>query len=91
MLSRSAHEQAIELRLRSNPVVALLGARQVGKTTIVTSIAAGWDGETHYFDLERPADVARLQEPELALDALSGLVILDEIQRPPGLFKCCEA
>lgn len=87
MLSRSAHEQAIETRLRSNPAVALLGARQVGKTTIATSIAAGWDGETHYFDLERPADLARLQEPELALDPLDGLVILDEVQRRPGLFQ----
>lgn len=86
MLSRSAHQREIAKRLQSNPAVALLGARQVGKTTIAQRIAEEWDGETAYFDLERPADLARLTEPELALEPLSGLVILDEIQRRPDLF-----
>lgn len=80
--SSTRDRQAFE----SNPAVALLGARQVGKTTIAHRIAEEWDGETAYFDLERPADLARLTEPELALEPLSGLVILDEIQRRPDLF-----
>jgi len=86
MLARKAHRQRIVDRMATSPAVALLGARQVGKTTIAQDIAAGWDGKVSYFDLERTGDVARLQEPELALQSLTGLVILDEIQRRPDLF-----
>ena len=85
MLERQHHRIALEQRLDTTPVVALIGARQVGKTTIAQRIAAD-RGEAHYFDLERPADLARLTEPELSLGPLSGLVILDEIQRRPDLF-----
>lgn len=86
MLARETHRRRIVERLATNPAVALLGARQVGKTTIAHDIAAGWDGPATYFDLERTGDLARLQEPELALQSLKGLVILDEIQRRPDLF-----
>ena len=85
MLQRHHHRIALEQRLDTTPVVALIGARQVGKTTIAQRIAANRT-EAHYFDLERPADLARLTEPELSLGPLSGLVILDEIQRRPDLF-----
>ena len=85
MLERHHHRLALEHRLDTTPVVALIGARQVGKTTIARRIAAD-RSPTHYFDLERPADLARLSEPELSLGPLSGLVILDEIQRRPDLF-----
>lgn len=85
MLERRHHRVAIEQRLDTTPVVALIGARQVGKTTIAQRIAAD-RSPSHYFDLERPADLARLTEPELSLGPLSGLVILDEIQRRPDLF-----
>lgn len=86
MLDRAGHRDAIRQRLLSNPAVALLGARQVGKTTIAEQIASTWAGEVSYFDLERPGDLARLTEPELALEPLGGLVVLDEIQRRPDLF-----
>ncbi len=86
MLDRHSHRRAIIDRLSSNPAVALVGARQVGKTTNAQRIADEWNGDVAYFDLERPADLARLQEPELALQPLSGLVILDEIHRRPDLF-----
>jgi predicted AAA+ superfamily ATPase len=85
MLERRHHRIALEQRLETTPVVALIGARQVGKTTIAQRIAAD-HAEAHYFDLERPADLARLAEPELSLGPLAGLVILDEIQRRPDLF-----
>jgi len=72
--------------LRENPIVAILGARQVGKTTLSRQVQQEWDGPTHRFDLEDPADQARLTEPGLVLRDLSGLVILDEVQRQPELF-----
>src|SRR3990167_7493642 len=67
-------------------VVGLIGARQVGKTTLAHSIAARFPG-TIYLDLERPTDAAKLTEAELYLQQHArALVILDEVQRQPGLF-----
>jgi uncharacterized protein len=66
--------------------VGILGARQVGKTTLARQFAGSFDGPVSRFDLEDPDDLARLAEPGLALDALDGLVILDEVQRRPDLF-----
>ncbi len=85
MLSRDQQED-IRRGLDENPVVAILGARQVGKTTLSRLEEASWEGATHRFDLEDPADQARLSEPSLALRDLRGLVILDEVQRQPELF-----
>jgi predicted AAA+ superfamily ATPase len=67
-------------------VVAILGARQVGKTTLARRIARSWPGGATSFDLEDPADVARLQDPMLALLPRRGLVVLDEVQRRPDIF-----
>ena len=68
------------------PAVALLGPRQVGKTTLAHELAS--DIESIYLDLESPADRAKLSEPELYLaDHEHKLVILDEIQRVPELFQ----
>jgi hypothetical protein len=86
MIARSQRQQ-VERRLQEAPVVAILGARQVGKTTLAGEVAAHWDGTVHRFDLEDPADLARLTEPGLALRGLEGLVVLDEIQRSPALFN----
>lgn len=74
------------LRLAESPVVAILGARQVGKTTLSKLIEAEWSGPVHRFDLEDPADQARLSEPGIALRPLTGLVVIDEVQRAPELF-----
>lgn len=72
-------------RLSQTPVVALLGSRQVGKTTLARELVL--DKPSHYLDLERPSDLAKLADPELYLGRLAGqLVILDEVQRLPGLF-----
>lgn len=68
-------------------VVALLGARQVGKTTLARQIAAAEKEGAAWFDLEDPADLARLDEdPGLALRDLRGLVVLDEVQNLPDVF-----
>ncbi|MCB0968733.1 MAG: ATP-binding protein [Ilumatobacter sp.] len=90
-LPRDRHRRAIEGLLGTNPAVALLGARQVGKTTLARRIAETFVGPVHRFDLELPSDVARLDEPELALGPLDGLIVLDEIQRRPDLFPALRA
>jgi predicted AAA+ superfamily ATPase len=72
--------------LRLNPIAALLGARQVGKTTLARQLAARQSQPPPFFDLENPADLARLADPMLALEPLTGLVVIDEIQRRPDLF-----
>lgn len=87
ILARSAYLNTIRERLENYPVVALPGPRQVGKTTLARLYAESFDEQPlHGFDLESPADLARLSNPELALAPLEGLVILDEIQRMPELF-----
>lgn len=68
------------------PVTAILGARQVGKTTLAMALAAQSAARVTVFDLENPDHLARLQDPLLALQELRGLVILDEIQRCPEIF-----
>lgn len=78
---------AIEQAFKTSKVVALLGPRQCGKTTLAREyfqLQAG--NKTNYFDLEYPIDLQRMQDPLLALEALSGLIIIDEIQRAPELF-----
>lgn len=78
--------QALEQALARSPAVLLVGPRQVGKTTLALELAAR-HGAALYLDLERPADRARLAEPEAFLLRHEGeLVILDEIHRVPGLF-----
>ncbi|WP_455274521.1 ATP-binding protein [Rhizobium herbae] len=70
----------------SNPAVALIGPRQVGKTTL--ALAIGERRPSIYLDLESDADRAKLTEPELYLDQHSDkLVILDEVHRLPNLFQ----
>jgi uncharacterized protein len=72
-------------RLKTTSAVALLGSRQVGKTTLAKSLNIG--KPTHYLDLERPSDLVKLSDSELYLGQFANqLVILDEIQRLPGLF-----
>ena len=68
------------------PVVALLGARQVGKTTLARELVGAHREPVAWFDLEDPADLARLDDPGLELRPLRGLVVLDEIHRLPGIF-----
>jgi hypothetical protein len=72
--------------LRSHPVVGILGPRQVGKTTLASALTRGFPGTSTAFDLEDPADLARLADARLSLEPLRGLVVIDEIQRRPDLF-----
>jgi predicted AAA+ superfamily ATPase len=84
-------EDRIESALRAFPVVGIMGARQVGKTTLAKSIANN-RGQAVYIDLELPSDLAKLDEPELYLrQHADSLVILDEVQRKPELFPILRA
>ena len=77
----------VETCLRASPATVLLGARQVGKTTLAHMVAAGQE-KNHFFDLERAAGREALSHtPELTLGDCSGLVVIDEIQRLPFLFE----
>jgi hypothetical protein len=84
MIARKRIQEAIVEGLMRQPSVALLGARQCGKTTLARQVV----GETgaRIFDLENSDDAAALENPMLALEGLRGLVVLDEVQRRPELF-----
>jgi len=74
-------------RLENSSAVGVLGARQVGKTTLSRQVEAEWEGPVTRFDLELPADRDALaQSAQTVLDACEGLVIIDEVQRLPALF-----
>ena len=70
-----------------HPAVALTGPRQCGKTTLSRAVAAADPQRSTFFDLESAVDRRRLQAPEQALAGLSGLVVIDEVQREPALFE----
>ncbi len=86
MIIRQAHLAQLTGQLSEFPIVALLGPRQVGKTTLARQLAAQWHGPVRHFDLEDPDDQARLTDPAFLLRPLTGLVVLDEIQLRPDLF-----
>lgn len=86
MLDRPRYLAKIKELLGVYPVVAILGPRQIGKTTLARTLAGGYEDPVTFFDLEDPADLARLAEPRLALESLRGLVVIDEIQLKPDLF-----
>ncbi len=87
MITRKQHLARVSLLLDEFPVVALLGARQVGKTTLAHQLAAAHQGPVAWFDLEDPVDLARLEDPGLELRPLRGLVVLDEVHRLPDIFQ----
>ena len=84
VIDRKADVALVRAALRRSRVVALLGPRQCGKTTLAREFVA--PGSLNYFDLEDPQSLARLTEPDTALRPLEKLVVIDEIQRRPDLF-----
>lgn len=89
MFARADHRRAVLRLLRESPVVALLGPRQVGKTTLARAVGRAFapGGAVTTLDLERDADRRRLEEPVAALESLRGLVVIDEVQYAPELFR----
>ena len=85
MIPRPEPIRQIEASFKIHPVTALLGPRQCGKTTLARIIAE--QEPSTVFDLENPVDLQRLSAPMQALKDLSGIVIIDEVQRKPVLFE----
>ncbi|MFZ4694816.1 MAG: ATP-binding protein [Verrucomicrobiia bacterium] len=84
MTNRKTDVELVRVALKRSRIVALLGPRQCGKTTLARQFVPA--DALNYFDLEDPASLARLSEPDTALRPLKGLVVIDEIQRRPDLF-----
>lgn len=87
LVSRNKELETLIRLLETFPAVAIIGARQVGKTTLARLLAERIEKPVTYFDLENPEDLTRLSEPMLTLKDLKGLVIIDEIQRFPDVFQ----
>ena len=84
VLIRRAAENELRRALARSPVVALVGPRQCGKTTLARQLVTA--ASPNYFDLEDPVSLARLDQPRTALQDLEGVVVIDEVQHRPELF-----
>ena len=82
IIQRKQDIEEINRLLKLFPVTAILGPRQSGKTFLANRMRYN-----HYFDLENPQDVTRLENPQITLEDLSGLIVIDEIQHHKDLFK----
>ena len=89
MIERPAYLKQLAAAVRRSPVTALMGPRQCGKTTLARMFQQGKNAS--HFDLESHVDIQRLQNPEMMLGSLKGLVVLDEIQVMPNLFNVLRA
>lgn len=81
LIERNIDKAGIQELINEFPVTVILGPRQCGKTTIAKEFQFD-----HYFDLENPRDTARLENPQITLENLKGLIVIDDIQRMPDLF-----
>ena len=80
-IKRTKDYFGVKILLEVFPVTAILGPRQVGKTTLSQTFQPDY-----VFDLENPRDLAALDNPQLTLENLTGLIVIDEVQRKPELF-----
>ena len=87
MIKRSLENRLIDA-INNMPVVALLGPRQVGKTTLALEVAKLIGKDSHYLDLELDSDIAKLSDAQAYLERFENkLLIIDEVQRQPDLFR----
>jgi len=85
MINRPMYIEQLSKAAKRSPITALPGPRQCGKTTLARLF--GQNRETIYFDLEFQPDQMRLQNPELLLRGIKGVVVLDEMREMPDLFN----
>ena len=86
-MERPIYLAQITTHLRVQPICAILGARQVGKTTLARQFASTYQGTVEFFDLENPSHLTSLENPLLTLSQFPDrLVVIDEIQLRPDLF-----
>lgn len=86
-IAREEALQDLETKLKSFPIVGILGPRQCGKTTLAKQFIDNQNKKkTYFFDLENPRDLSKLENPLLNLENLEGYVIIDEVQRLPEIF-----
>lgn len=85
-IRRTYEIELLKKLLKDNPIVAILGPRQCGKTTLSHQLSSAWPSDVTTFDLENPRDIESLRNPLLALEGIKGLIIIDEIQRSAELF-----
>lgn len=85
MIERPVYLNQLSRAVRRSPITALVGPRQCGKTTLARMFAKA--KPTTFFDLESQPDLNRLQNPQMMLGSLRGLVVIDEIQAMPELFR----
>jgi uncharacterized protein len=86
MIKRTDKLNQIKSGFDRSPIVSITGLRQSGKTTLAKEFASQYQGSCTHFDLEDPRSLARLSEPMTALENLSSLVVIDEVQRLPAIF-----
>lgn len=86
MILRKNYLEQVDTSLKRSPIVALLGPRQCGKTTLARQVTEAATENTTWYDLQSQTDRQRLTNPELMFQKLDGLVVLDEIQLMPELF-----
>jgi hypothetical protein len=84
VIRRQTLDRAVHTALRRSRAVVLVGPRQSAKTTLARTIVDPLS--PNHFDLEDPVDARRLEEPMTAPTSLRGLIVIDEVQRHPGLF-----
>ena len=84
MIPRTGYQQALQRALGRSPIVALVGPRQCGKTTLARQILPS--DHVNYFDLEDPVVAGLMENSKTLLEGLQGLVVIDEAQREPRLF-----
>lgn len=85
-LARVKYENKLLRSLQHFPVTALVGPRQVGKSTLAKKIAKQFGAKATFFDLEDISDLQKLENIKLTLDSIDGLIVIDEIQKKPEIF-----
>ena len=90
-MKRARALEELHALVKRSPVVALLGPRQAGKTSLALELARNLKkaGPVTRYDLEDPVEAARLENPKLELEGLEGLVIIDEVQMFPTYSLFC--